>query len=190
MASIENQTSKVDQISSYLDSISANDVSFSQEAQWESLPENEKNEYLRLNERYLDLLKKTKDLNDRIEKLFNVAPYYAFKGWKFHTWVYDEWELQVSEKGEETYWVRWFQGLVRPDSYVSRTGDRLLSTPDCEIRPVLRIYGWANEWEYYLSTSEFEAVLDKIEKAMEREEAELSELESSWGNSAVIDWLR
>jgi len=194
MTSIENKTSKTDQISSYLDSINANDVNFSEEAQWESLPVMEKYEYLRLNCRYLDLLKQTKALDERIEKLFKVAPYQAYKDLKIHTWVYNEWRLQVSEDGEETYCIVWFQGLLREvewkNEYLSHDGDRILSSPDGDHLPVLQIYGWENKWQYDLSTSEFEIVLKKIEGAIAREDAELTKLEWTWNNSEVINWLK
>ena len=188
---VQNLEKPIDEaLKNELNKIDANSVIFSKEALWENLSDDEKNEYLNLNERYLNLLDKTKELNSRITKLFNINPYKAYEEWKFHCWVCQDGGILVLESGEPPYQVIWFQWLYMKNHYISSEHNgRVLSNPNSEDRPVLEILWWEKQWNYNLSVEEFNMVLDKIEWAIKREEDELKELE--WKrNSWVIGWLK
>lgn len=137
-------------------------------------------EFTKLNERYEQLMNRTKILFKRYEKALWKNPL-SWTTVEWSTVVFDEWGLQVYDKEKGTYyaliWYDWFRWKSR-----NRYHDSWKS-------PKLLIFTWRNQWDYELDKTQYLNMLNKIEEVLNREERQIKELEKKKG-TWVDDLIR
>ena len=138
-------------------------------------------EYLDLNNRYAEILKKAKLLMERyIVALWRYPLWEDRNAWP--TCVFNEGRLQVYDKEKGTHYALYGYGWLRSSwsawGIEYGWGDwSSNSTPEKWRLPKLLVFGDNNE-EYELNEAQYKEVLDKIENVLWREEEKVKELES------------